>query len=411
MKAMHSNNSTFISVEEAEKIVLDQVRDYGIEKVNIENAVGRILAEDIVADRDFPPFNRVTMDGIAISYNSIEKGINEFRIKNIQTAGEDPHTVIEPEECIEIMTGASLPFSTDTVISYEEIKINNGIATVETSRITKGQNIHFKGKDKKQNSIVLEKGNVIDAISISIAASVGAIVLSVKKIPNVVVISTGNELVDINTTPSVTQIRQSNNHLVKASLLKYGIDADLLHIDDNSEFIKKQLQHCLRLYDVIIISGGVSMGKFDFIPSSLEELQVQKLFHKVRQRPGKPFWLGTHANRQLVFAFPGNPVSTFLCLNRYFIPWLEKSLGIKKKKIPYAILNENISFNPPLHYFLQVALAFTKEGEIQAIPLEGNGSGDFTNLTESEAFMELPAEQNNFIKGSRLRIWPFKDLI
>ncbi len=172
---------------------------------------------------------------------------------------------------------------------------------------------------------------------------------------------------------------------------------------------KNQLKRCIDEYDVIILSGGVSMGKFDYVPPALNKLAVKKLFHKVQQRPGKPFWFGTHKSGKLVFAFPGNPVSTFMCFQRYFLPWLKKCLEIKTNKA-YAILNEDFSFKPALQYFLQVKLLINQKGELTATPLEGNGSGDFANLLQTDAFMELPLERNEFKKGEVFRIWAFKNL-
>src|ERR1019366_808959 len=186
-----------ITVAEAEKIILAHTKDYGTELVPFEQALGRVLAEDITADRDLPPCNRVTMDGIAIRYAAFENGTRSFRINAIQAAGEKPKEIEQPDECIEIMTGAALPDTTDTIIRYEDVEIKNGIATLNIETIKKGQNIHCKGKDKKQGETVVQANQVIDATVISMAVSVGKSVLSVKKLPKVVIISTGNELVDV----------------------------------------------------------------------------------------------------------------------------------------------------------------------------------------------------------------------
>jgi molybdopterin molybdotransferase len=239
-------------------------------------------------------------------------------------------------------------------------------------------------------------------------ASIGATQVLVKKLPKVVIVSTGDELVEVTATPLPYQIRRSNNYTIKAVLQQYELHPQLLHIPDDPNITKQQLEHCLQEYDVIILSGGISMGKFDYVPEALEALNVQKLFHKVQQRPGKPFWFGKHQNGVLVFAFPGNPVSTFMCLHRYFLPWLKTSLGLTSIPALYAQLAEDITFTPPLHYFLQVQIQVNDKGVLIATPIEGNGSGDFANLTETDAFMELPAEQNTFTKGSVFRIWPFK---
>lgn len=152
------------------------------------------------------------------------------------------------------------------------------------------------------------------------------------------------------------------------------------------------------------------MGKFDFVPAALEKLHVDKLFHKVQQKPGKPFWFGSHANGTLVFAFPGNPVSTFMCLHRYFLPWLKNSLQLKQVKT-FAILNEDFTFKPSLQYFLQVKLSIAENGQLLANPIEGNGSGDLANLPNTDAFMELPLEKISYKKGEVYRIWVFKQIM
>ncbi|MDB5090164.1 MAG: molybdopterin molybdenumtransferase MoeA, partial [Mucilaginibacter sp.] len=203
------------------------------------------------------------------------------------------------------------------------------------------------------------------------------------------------------------QIRRSNNYTVKAVLKQHHIEADMLHLPDNPEVIKKQLKTCLENYDVLLLSGGVSMGKFDHIPHALEELKVEQLFYKVQQRPGKPFWFGKHDKGPVVFAFPGNPVATFMCLHRYFLPWLNASLGKEQKPPLRAVLNDRVSFHHPLKYFLQVKLHNNEYCQLIATPVEGNGSGDFANLTDTDAFMELPLERNEFKKGEVFRITAF----
>jgi len=387
------------TVELAEKIILSQLKDYGTETVNFERALGRVLAEDIKADRDLPPFNRVTMDGIAINYRAIEQGINTFTIKATQAAGDEPQDIDSAGECIEIMTGAALSPTLDTIIRYEDVEINNGTAQLRTTEIKKGQNIHQKGKDKCEGDVVAAADQLVTPAIISLAASVGKEELLVKLLPKVMIISSGDELVDVTDVPSDFQIRRSNNYTIKAVLKQHGLDADMLHIPDNPVITKQQIQYCLQSYDVILLSGGISMGKFDYIPQALADLDVAKLFHKVQQRPGKPFWFGRHDNEALVFAFPGNPVATFMCLHRYFLLWLNATLGLPQQKLLYAVLDTDFAFTPPLQYFLQVKLHSTMEGILAATPMEGNGSGDFVNLADTDAFIELPLDRSEFKKG------------
>lgn len=395
-----------ITVAEAEQIILSQKREYGTEYVPFEQAVGRVLAEDIYADRDLPPYDRITMDGIAFSYNAYDKGIRTFRIKATQAAGDTPVDITDETDCIEIMTGAALPPSVDTIVRYEDLEVKDGTATILTDKVKQGQNIHRKGKDRKQGDVVLPANEVLTPAHIALAATVGKTNIAVKKLPRVAIISTGDELVAIHQQPTPYQVRRSNSYTIKAALEQYCIQADLRHLPEDADITKTELAVFLKEYDVIILSGGVSMGKFDHLPHVLEELGVNKLFHKVQQRPGKPFWFGTHAGGALVFAFPGNPVSTFLCLYRYFIPWLTG-----KQNITYAVLDEDVIFTPPLQYYMQVRVYIDEHGKLLASPDEGNGSGDFANLVNTNAFMELPKEESNFKKGAIYRVWPFKQII
>ncbi len=395
------------SVPNAEALILAQTRDYGIETLPFQRTLGRVLAENIVADRDLPAYNRVTMDGIAIDYQGFAQGIRTFRIQAIQGAGDAPKTIEQVSDCIEIMTGAVLPSNTDTIVRYEDLKIEHGQATILIETIRQGQNIHYKGHDKQQGEIVVAAHQIITPKVLQMTASMGYVQLNVKRLPRVVVISSGDELVDVPIVPTDYQIRHSNNYTIQATLQRYGVAANLVHIPDNEAITQQTIEDCLKTYDVLILSGGVSMGKFDYIPAALDAASVKKMFHKVQQKPGKPFWFGTHPNGAVVFALPGNPVSTFMCLNRYVTLWLEKNLGIEKPK-HVAQLTRSFSFLAPLHYFLQVSLHQNQEGVMLATPIEGNGSGDFSNLLATDAFLELPAEQTFFPEGEAYRVWRFE---
>jgi molybdopterin molybdotransferase len=397
------------TVQQAERLILAEARDFGSEIVSFDKSLGRVLAEEIRADRDLPPFNRVAMDGIAVSYQAIESGVTTFKIKAIQAAGDQPISIDHPDQCIEIMTGAALPAAVDTIIPYESIEIKDGNATLVKMGVAKGQSLHLQGADKKQGEVIIPAGRTIAPSLINTITSVGKSSLLVKKLPKVVVISSGDELVDIDREPSPIQIRKSNSYTIQAVLSRYGIEAELLHIPDDPQVTREKIGYCINNYDVILMTGGISMGKFDYIPKALEEMQVQTIFHKVSQRPGKPFWFGKHGSGSLVFAFPGNPVATFMCLHRYFLPWLQASQGLKEKSPAHAILDRNFAFKPELTYFLQVKLQLSNEGKLLATPVEGNGSGDFANLADTEAFIELPLERSEFNSGEAFKIWPFNN--
>lgn len=398
---------TMITVEQAERIIQSQLRNFGVEAIFYDTAMGRVLAENLYADRDLPPFNRSTVDGIAIDFSAYNKGLRSFKIKATQAPGEEPVSITSSNECIEIMTGAALDDSVDTVIRYEDIDMADGTATIKNIGIKKGQNIHLRGRDKKQGDIVANADVVITPALVGLAASVGKTKLLVKKLPRIAVITTGDEMVSAEETPAPYQLRRSNGIVIKSVLEKYKINVDLLHLKDDIELIKNELTRCLNDYDVLLMSGGVSMGKFDYVPQVLEASGVKKLFHKVQQRPGKPFWFGASENQKLVFAFPGNPVSVFMCLHRYFIPWLEGSLGVRDPSPQYAVLQNDIHCAYPLQYFAQVKLNVNSEGELLATPVNTNGSGDFSNLIYTDAFMELPLEKNEFRKGEAYKVWRY----
>ncbi|HKJ06352.1 MAG TPA: molybdopterin molybdotransferase MoeA [Flavobacteriaceae bacterium] len=389
------------TVEKALKIVLENSKNLPTETVSLTNSVGRVLKENIVADRDFPPFNRVSMDGIAIDIQTFINGQRTFKIEGIQPAGSPQITLLNTENCVEVMTGAMLPKNTNAVIPYEKVEIKNGIAKIVIKELKHFQNIHKKGLDRKENDVLISENTIISSAEIGVMATVGKSEVKVAKNPKVLIISTGNELVDVNEMPKEHQIRRSNVYTLLTQLQILGITAETTHINDDKSVLKQKIETFLEIYDVLLFSGAVSKGKFDFIPEVLADLGVKKLFHKVQQRPGKPFWFGKkivdNKKSTVIFAFPGNPVSTFVSCLKYFIPWYTKSLGLKSTP-KSAILSEDFTFKPQLTYFLQVKLV-EKEGKLIATPIAGKGSGDLANLVDCDGFLELPYNKTNFTKG------------
>lgn len=378
-----------ISVQEALKIVTQNAFVPTISAVSLLESLGKVLAENITADRDFPPFNRVAMDGIAINQKA-----EIFKIESTQYAGEPQKSLQNPKNCIEVMTGAVLPLGCDTVIRYEDVEIQevDGVKfakiTIPLVEILQGQNVHRQGSDRKSGDILLQKGLKISPPEIAVMASVGKAMVKVELSPNVAVISTGDELVEINANPLPFQIRMSNSYLLAAALERVGVKANLFHLTDNKETLLSKLKEILLSHDVVLLSGGVSAGKKDFVPEILTDLGVKKLFHKVAQKPGKPFWFGKTDDGKTVFALPGNPVSTFLCFCKYFL----------ERKNEVVMLDKDVFFKPELTYFVPVKTYF-QEGKLMATPFEGSGSADFANLTDCDGFVELPPQNQVFRKG------------
>lgn len=393
-----------ITIQQATKIVLENTIDLQTETIKLENAIGRQLRENLIADRPFPPFNRVAMDGIAIRFADFENGQRTFPIIGVQAAGSSQLFVSESGVCVEVMTGAMLPKGVDTVIRYEDILIEKNQARVQVETIKNGQNVHKKGTDRTQGEILVKTGQLISPAEVGVAATVGKSELQVTKLPKVAIISTGDELVNVSEIPKPYQIRSSNVYTISTLLKQYQIKPELFHIVDNQQATIEKLRVLLNDFDVLILSGGVSKGKFDYIPAALESLNVEKLFHRVRQKPGKPFWFGKNVANKVVFALPGNPASSFMCTNRYFLPWLRASMNLQPLNYQYVTLAETFTFKANLQYFLQVKINYEKAGQITAKPLAGKGSGDLANLADVDGFLELPAEKTDFLKGE---VYPF----
>lgn len=387
------------TVEEAEQILNAHQLPLTIQNLPLEQSVGKVLQEDLFADRDFPPYNRVTMDGIAINYNSFEAGLRALKIETVAAAGSAQVTLTDASKCIEVMTGAMLPIGADTVIRYEDLQVENNSATIRGEAITRGQNIHYQGEDREKGELIVSKGRIISPAEIGVCATIGKDSICVAALPKAIVISSGDELVEINETPQAHQIRKSNVYRLRSTLNQLGIETDMAHLDDDLEVIKEKLEAILADYQIVILSGGVSKGKFDFIPTALDSLGVRKYFHKIKQRPGKPFWFGINATGCFVFALPGNPVSSFMCMQKYFVPWLFRSLGKKDEQMPMASLSTSVEFKPDMTYFVQVKLTYLASGVLSAIPVEGHGSGDLANLVEADAFLQLPRGKELFEAG------------
>ena len=405
----HRSFEFMVTVEAAQRLINKETLQLETEEVKIANALGRILGEDLYADLDFPSYDSIRMDGIAINFAAFESGRRTFKIEKLNAAGMPQATLENSENCIEIMTGAVCPINADTNIRYEDLKIENGNATIQIENITKGQNIHRKGKNRKQGDLIIPKGRRITAAEIGVAATIGKPSLKVIKPPKIAVVSSGDELVEVAQNPKPHQKRRSNPFACQAQLAAMNISSDLFHLIDDEASIHENLAKILDEYDVVILSGGVSMGKFDLIPKGLERLGVEKSFYKVYQRPGKPFWFGTHKAKNVkVFAFPGNPVSIFVGMEAYLLPWLRRQMGMNIKTYPKVVLAEEVNFKPDLLHYMQVHLETDDQGRTLAFPRKGKGSGDHANLADVSGFIILPRGKDVFEVGECFELIRFR---
>ncbi len=380
-----------ISSEEATNIISDSIEESKVEIISLDSACespGRVLATDILADRDAPPFDRVMMDGICINtYNHI-LGSWRYKIIGTQAAGAEKMILPKGEFAIEVMTGAPMPTDANAVIPVEKIDTVDGYALPhEGLEVDDLQFVHLQGTDSKQGDIVLPKGSVLGAAELATAASVGADQLEVYKLPNIALITTGDEVIQPHEVPTDFQIRRSHPAAIKSLINSNNLgNITDKHLPDDEEIIEEALKTAIADYDMVILTGGISMGKFDFVAPLLEKLLGEAAFHGVAQKPGKPFayWKPSD-NTPPVFALPGNPVSVMATMHRYVIPGLKYSMKQHHKKS--VSLADSFQWNNHLTGILP--FKETNDGIIICPP---RNSGDYLALVGCDGFVEVPPE-------------------
>ena len=395
-----------LTTAEAAQAIAESMPAYASEYVDYAGATGRILHQSVSAERDQPPFDRVMMDGIAVRFDSLAAGTRQFVIQGTQHAGDPVQTLAEDENCIEIMTGGVLPQKSDCIIPVERIAVAGNVATVEEGyQAERRQFVHAQGSDHREGQEVLRAGTRISPMDIAIIASCGLESVLVGKPPVVRVISTGNELIAPGNPVADHQIRMSNGPALVAMLWQQGFaDTTHDHLVDEPALLKQRIADHLQEADVLILSGGVSMGKADFVPQVLADLSVKMVFHKISQRPGKPMWFGKGPDEQIVFALPGNPVSALVCCRQYVLPALLQATGRNDAPQETATLHEAVTFNPSLTCFLPVRTSVLADGKISATPVPTNTSGDFAALSGTDGYVELPREKSDFAAGSLVQL-------
>ncbi len=392
---------TLITPRLAEEAINSRLTCLPIESLPLTQCVGGTLRENIYAERDQPPFDRIAMDGIAVDSGALRRGLRRFRIQATQAAGAPPLKLIHGDSAIEVMTGAILPSGSDCVIPVEQLDVAGGFASLTATVVAAPyHNVHRRGSDGRQGALLLEAGTLLRAPEIAVAASAGMSRVRVSSQPAVMVVSTGDELIEPGDPIADYQVRRSNAYAVAATLRKRGlgrIGDD--HVPDDEGLLCERLALHLTTHEVVILSGGVSMGRFDLVPKVLMQLGVQQVFHNIAQRPGKPMWFGIGPQGQAVFGLPGNPVSTLVCLIRYVIPAIAQAMGTRRALPERLALAAPVTFQPALTYFLPVTIEHDDWGRPWANPRPPNGSGDFLSLAGTDGFVELPPGPNTYPKG------------
>lgn len=393
-------------VADAEAMILASVPPFPAVRVALEAAVGRVLAEEARAERDQPPFDRVTMDGIAIDFADWQAGVRSFDCAGTQPAGAPVLALPGPGCCIEVMTGAMLPLGTDTVVPVERVSAQGRARRIQDgAAVTARQFVHCKGSDGRLGARLLEPGLRLGAPEIAVLASAGYAEVAVAALPHIAVVSTGDELVGLKEAIAPHQIRSTNDLAIAASLERAGL-ATVTRArlrDDESELLAS-IERLHDAHDALILSGGVSMGQFDFVPSVLERLGARVLFHKIEQKPGRPMWFGLSGKDRPIFALPGNPVSTLVCATRYIVPALQRAAGLAAAA-EHVTLTAAVEAPQHLTYFVPVKIRWSDDGRALADPHPTNTSGDFVTLAGTDGIVELPKGSATHSAGTAGRLF------
>ena len=378
-----------ISVAQAESLIAEHMPSFGSERVPLHRSVGRILRQPVHAEHDHPPFDRVMMDGIAIHWHEALR--RDFTLAGVQLAGMAMQVLVASDTCIEVTTGAMLPAGCDCVIPVEQTRREGDVyRLVEGYQPARGQFIHSRGSDCVAGELLLETGTRIGAPEIALLAANGLAKVDVAAIPSIAIVSTGDELVDVGSPLGEGQIRRSNDIAVATALRLHGFERIVIeHVVDDEEATRDALATLLASHDVLILSGGVSMGQRDYVPAALESLAVRRVFHRIAQKPGKPMWFGIGPRRQCVFALPGNPVSALVCAVRYVRPALLAAMGMAAIPVDTVCLDASMDTHAMFTSFVPAHVHTDAQGLTMAHPVPSRTSGDFSSLPRTHGVLQL----------------------
>jgi molybdopterin molybdotransferase len=373
----------------------------------LEQCIGQILRQDVYAERDNPPFDRVCMDGIAVASATLARGVRRYAVEATQAAGSPALQLSSAESAIEVMTGAMLPRGTDCIIPLEEYDLQEGIVSLKGEVNGEAyRNVQRRGSDSQPGVPMLKSGTRLGAPEIAVVASAGLAEVRVSRQPRFRVVSTGDELIEPGRPIAEHQVRRSNAYAVVAALRGRGFSqVSNDHIPDNEQLLQERLARHLSQHDVLILSGGVSKGRFDLVPKVLKDLRVEEVFYQVAQRPGMPMWFGVGPEGQAVFGLPGNPVSTLVCLIRYVVPAMSAAMGANGPLPELIAMAAAVQSRRSAAYFLPVAVRYDDLGKPLAEPRPPRGSGDFLALTGTDGFVELPPQADPLPEGFVTRLY------
>lgn len=392
---------------EAEALVRERVGVLPVESRPLASLAGAVLAQSVRAERDQPPFDRITMDGIAFASDAWRAGQRRFRIAGTLAAGQRPVALPAPDACLEVMTGAMLPPGCDCVVPVELVSSADGWAEVDAEAFVEPYaNVHARGLDCREGDMLLARGTRLGGPELAALAAAGLPRANVHAEPRIMVVSTGDELVEPGEPIEDWQIRSSNAYALRAALALRGFSRVAEdRLPDDPQVLRERLATHLATHDALVLTGGVSMGKFDHVPTALRALGVTEVFHKVSQRPGRPLWFGIAPGGQAVYGLPGNPVSSLVCLVRYVVPGLRAAIGARSTLVESVPLGAPVRIHPALWLFLPAQLESSPLLGMVGMPKPTHGSGDLISLLGTDGFLELPPGPGEIAAG---QVVPFR---
>jgi molybdopterin molybdotransferase len=396
-----------IPISEAVGIVLQHSPKLAAESVALSDSLNRVLAEDVVADTDLPPFDRAQMDGYAVRAADVANTPARLRIAGESAAGNGWHHEMKAGEAVRIMTGAPVPAGADAVQQVELTRESADAQFVEILQSVKaGRSIVRQAAEIRAGETVLRAGEDINAAMIATLASFGYAQVRVGRQPRVAIMATGSELVDVDQKPGKDQIRDSNNYTLAAYAKLAGATIEPLPLaGDDTEELKRQIAAAAQRADVLITSGGVSMGVYDFTKAALQELGAEIFFERVSLRPGKPTVFARLGNT-LVFGLPGNPVSVAVTFNLFARTALRVMQGSKQPEliVETAVLSRDMKGSIERESYLPAVLRTDEQGTLLAEPLKWGGSSDFVAFARATALVDVPAGVKVIEAGTRVKI-------
>ena len=393
-----------LQVSEAQRVVIESVVVFDAEQVNLEQALGRVLAEEIFANRDQPPYDISAMDGYALRSADLTSLPATLDIVEDIKAGDMPNKTLEPGQCARIMTGAPVPQGADAVIRVEDTEALPGNLVQINQKVKPGNDIRRLGENMFNGEVVLNPGTEITPGVIGVLATVKRAQVQVYGRPSVAILSTGNELEGLDEPVDPNKIPNSNSYALMAQAQALGIEPVLLGIArDDPDELERYLRRGLE-YDVLLVSGGTSVGVHDYVRPTIEALGAEMLFWRVAMKPGHPVAFGK-VGEKIIFGLPGNPVSSMVCFEEFVAPALRRMMGHARthRRTIEARLTHNVKHQPGRTEFIRVMLA-KEQGGYTATSTGAQGSGMLLSMARADGLAVLPADCNGLAAGSSVTV-------